>query len=48
MPELLVGDALRATAQKLPNKIAFVFKDQRCTYRQFEERVNRLANGLSV
>ena len=46
MPELLVGDALRATAQKLPNKTAFVFKDQRRTYRQFEERVNRLANGL--
>jgi acyl-CoA synthetase (AMP-forming)/AMP-acid ligase II len=46
MPQLLVGQALRATAQKLPHKTAFVFKDQRRTYRQFEERVNRLANAL--
>lgn len=46
MPKLLVGDALRATARKFPNKTAFVFKDQRCTFREFEERVNRLANGL--
>jgi len=46
MPKLLVGDALRATARKLPDKTAFVFKDQRITYRKFEERVNRLANGL--
>jgi acyl-CoA synthetase (AMP-forming)/AMP-acid ligase II len=46
MPQLLVGQALRATAQKLPHKTAFVFKDQRRTYRQLEERVNRLANSL--
>jgi long-chain acyl-CoA synthetase len=46
MPKLLVGHALRATAQKLPHKTAFVFKDQRRTYQEFEERVNRLANGL--
>jgi acyl-CoA synthetase (AMP-forming)/AMP-acid ligase II len=46
MPKLLVGDALRATARKLPDKAAFVFKEKRCTYREFEERVNRLANGL--
>jgi acyl-CoA synthetase (AMP-forming)/AMP-acid ligase II len=46
MPELLVGNALRATARKLPHKTAFIFKDRRCTYRKFEERVNRLANGL--
>jgi len=48
MPKLLVGDALRATARKLPDKTAFVFKDQRCTFRKFEERVNRFANGLSA
>jgi long-chain acyl-CoA synthetase len=46
VPQLLIGDALRATARKLPNKTAFIFKEQRCTYREFEERVNRLAHGL--
>jgi acyl-CoA synthetase (AMP-forming)/AMP-acid ligase II len=46
MPKLLIGDALRATARKFPHKTAFVFKDQRRTYGEFEERVNRLANGL--
>jgi acyl-CoA synthetase (AMP-forming)/AMP-acid ligase II len=46
MPQLLVGDVLRATARKCPEKTAFVFKEQRCTYREFEERVNRLTNGL--
>ncbi len=32
--------------RKLPNKSAFIFKDRRITYSVFEERVNRLANGL--
>ena len=46
MPQLLIGDSLRATARKFPNKNAFIFKDRRITYRDFEDRVNRLANGL--
>jgi long-chain acyl-CoA synthetase len=46
MPKLLIGDALRATVRKLPHKTAFVFRDQRRTYQEFEDRVNRLANGL--
>ncbi|MBI5584724.1 MAG: AMP-binding protein [Deltaproteobacteria bacterium] len=46
MPKLLVGDALRASACKLPDKTAFIFKDRRVSYQDFEERVNRLANGL--
>ena len=46
MPQLLVGNALRAASQKLPNKTAFIFRDKRITYEAFEERVNRLANGL--
>jgi acyl-CoA synthetase (AMP-forming)/AMP-acid ligase II len=46
MPQLVIGDTLRATARKFPNKTAFVFKDQRVTYKEFDERVNRLANGL--
>jgi long-chain acyl-CoA synthetase len=46
MPQLLVGNALRATSQKLPNKTAFIFRDKRITFKAFEEHVNRLANGL--
>lgn len=46
MPQLLIGDSLRSTARKFPDKTAFVFKDRRITYAAFEDRVNRLANGL--
>ena len=46
MPNLLVGDALRASARKMPRKTAFIFKDRRIDYQTFEERVNRLANSL--
>jgi len=46
MPQLLIGNSLRATARKFPDKTAFVFKDQRITYADFDDRVNRLANGL--
>ena len=46
MPRLVAGDALRATARRLPHKTAFIFRDRRITYAAFEERVNRLANGL--
>lgn len=46
MPKLLIGLSLSATARKFPNKTAFVFGDQRITYKEFEERVNRLANGI--
>jgi len=46
MPKLLVGDALRASVRNHPNKTAFVFNDQRVNYSVFENRVNRLANGL--
>ncbi|MBI2875481.1 MAG: AMP-binding protein, partial [Candidatus Tectomicrobia bacterium] len=43
---LLVGDTLRQHAQKYPNKPAVIFKDKRISYRQFNERVNRLSNAL--
>ena len=46
MPKLLVGDVLRSTTRKFPNKTGFVFEDKRMTYATFENRVNRLANGL--
>jgi fatty-acyl-CoA synthase len=37
---------LRRTAYVFPDKLAVVHGERRYTYRQFEERVNRLANGL--
>jgi fatty-acyl-CoA synthase len=37
---------LRRSAYVLPDKTAVVHGDRRYTYRQFEERVNRLASGL--
>ena len=46
MSQLLLGESLRATARKYPNKTAFVFGDRRQTFSEFENRVNRLANGL--
>jgi acyl-CoA synthetase (AMP-forming)/AMP-acid ligase II len=46
MSQLLLGESLSATARKYPNKTAFVFGDRRQTFSEFENRVNRLANGL--
>jgi len=46
MPKLLVGDALRSTVQRVPNQTAFIFKGKKLTYAEFDERVNRLSNGL--
>ena len=43
---LLVGDTLRQHAQKYPTKEAIIFEDKRMTYGEYNERVNRLANGL--
>src|SRR5215813_11648712 len=37
---------LRRSAYVFPDKIAVVHGDRRYTYRQFEERANRLASGL--
>ncbi len=43
---MLLGDILRQNAMKLPRKTALVFKDTRLSYRELNERVNRLANAL--
>ena len=40
------GDGLRLSAWKYPEKTAAVYFEKRCTYRELDERVNRLANGL--
>ncbi len=44
--ELTLGSALRVNAARYPNKVAIICGDRKITYREFNERVNRLANGL--
>ncbi len=43
---LLIGDFLRRAAKLYPNKTAIVDGSRRYTYREFQERVNRLGHGL--
>src|SRR5215204_2488683 len=43
---MLVSDFLRRAVHLYPDREAIVSGDQRFTYAQFEERVNRLANAL--
>ncbi len=44
---MLMGRALARSAQRHPDKTAIVCEDRSWTYRQFNARVNRLANTLS-
>ncbi|HQP32031.1 MAG TPA: AMP-binding protein, partial [Deltaproteobacteria bacterium] len=41
-----IGDMLVRTAQRYPQKAAFIFRDQRIDFREFNARVNRCAHGL--
>ena len=41
-----VGDILRRSAKRYPNKIALVFEDSRFSFKEFNCRVNKLANAL--
>jgi acyl-CoA synthetase (AMP-forming)/AMP-acid ligase II len=41
-----LGDICRRSARLCPHKTAVVYEDTRLTYRQLDERVNRLANAL--
>ncbi|HQM80249.1 MAG TPA: AMP-binding protein, partial [Syntrophorhabdaceae bacterium] len=43
---MVFGDVLRRNAGKFPNKTAIVHEDTRLTFREFNERVNGLANAL--
>lgn len=43
-----LGDLLRRTAQRLPNKPAIICGDTHWTYAEFDNAVNRLANGLQT
>jgi len=40
------ADGLRLSSWKYPEKTAAVYFEKRCTYKELDERVNRLANGL--
>lgn len=44
--ELVMGEFLRRNADRYPNRTAVVYGDRRYTYREFNTRVNRLANAL--
>jgi acyl-CoA synthetase (AMP-forming)/AMP-acid ligase II len=46
MQELILGEGLRLNAIRYSDQEAVIFKDKRYTYRQLNDRVNRLANGL--
>ena len=41
-----VGDYLRKSAERLPDKIALVFGDTRFTYKELNLNVNRFASAL--
>jgi fatty-acyl-CoA synthase len=43
---LLLGELIARNARKFPDKEAVVFGDTRLTYRQFNDRVNRLAHAF--
>lgn len=42
----ILGEVLARWARETPDREALIFNDKRYTYSQFNERVNRLANGL--
>jgi len=44
--QLVIGEVLARWARKTPDNEALVFRNKRFTYREYNERVNRLANGL--
>jgi long-chain acyl-CoA synthetase len=41
-----LGNILRRSAARFPDKTALIFKDQRMTYQELDRHVNRVANGL--
>jgi acyl-CoA synthetase (AMP-forming)/AMP-acid ligase II len=43
---MLLGDLLRRNRTLFPDKAAFIFEGKRFTWREADERVNRLANAL--
>jgi acyl-CoA synthetase (AMP-forming)/AMP-acid ligase II len=44
---MLVGDLLRDSAVRAPDRLALIGKGQRWTYAEFDQQANRLANALA-
>ncbi len=43
-----IGSLLTRHARYQPDKLALVFEDNRLTYREYNQNINRLANTLLV
>jgi fatty-acyl-CoA synthase len=41
-----IGDVITRAAKYNPDKLATVFKDVRLTYKELNERVNRVGNAI--
>ena len=44
---MLVGELLRDSAVRAPDRLALIGKGQRWTYAEFDQQANRLANALA-
>ena len=45
--QMVLGEALDRWSFKTPDREAIIFQDRRVSFQDFNNRVNRLANGLS-
>ena len=43
----MIREIMKSNVRRCPDKIAVIFKDTRYTYKEFNDRVNRLANALT-
>ena len=44
---MLIGDFLRNSAARAPDRVALIGRGKRITYAEFEQDTNRLANALA-
>lgn len=43
---LTLGNVVRRSAEQYPNRVAMIFRDERVTFREYNDRVNRCAHAL--
>ncbi|ADG83531.1 AMP-dependent synthetase and ligase [Thermincola potens JR] len=43
---MLLGEVISRAKNRFPDKTALIFKDRRWTYRELDEQINQVANGL--
>lgn len=43
---VLLGEVISRAKNRFPDKTALIFKDRRWTYRELDEQINQVANGL--